>query len=82
MNKDYFIEALYQSILEDNEHNQKLDPHEYDCRFNRFADTYLPAFETYGDKRSKAEEELTVLIFDYIRNAFRVGFDTALELMK
>lgn len=79
MNKNTLLDALYMQISE--EAKELFDPPELSRKMDAFEEGTLQTVCT-PEMYDKATEQFTDVVFDYVTNAFKVGFNTALELMR
>ena len=78
MTKANFLRAMYQAILDENPTDSKLDPCELSVKLDGLFDKYLPKEDL--KTRNAGETDFIAIVYDYIENAFNVGFDTAIKL--
>lgn len=86
MNKDILINAMYDAINETYGTHTPFQTKENSELQMNFEEKYAPDYElskrgTYTDVYSEFSENLTELVCGNIRNAFEVGFNTAVQLL-
>ena len=77
MNK--VLERIYASLVEEEIQDNPFETSEINYKLNKFDDTYLK--KGSYDEKFKAFDELSDLNSAIQRNAFAVGFRTAVELL-
>ena len=86
MNKEFLINAMYDAINENCGANTPFQTTENRELESYFEKKYAPDYElsrhgTVTDAYSHFSENLTTLVCGNIRNAFKVGFNTAVQLL-
>ena len=73
------LERIYASLVEEEIQDNPFETSEINYKLNQFDDTYLK--KGSYDEKFKAFDELSDLNSAIQRNAFAVGFHTAVELL-
>jgi hypothetical protein len=73
------LERIYDSLFKEKILDNPFETSEINDKLNQFTDTYLN--KGSYDEKFKAFDELSNLNFAIQRNAFAVGFHTAVELL-
>lgn len=86
MNKEILINAMYDAINENYGTHTPFQTKENRELESCFEEKYAPDYElskrgTFTDAYFQFSDNLTELVWENIRNAFEVGFNTAVQLL-